>query len=582
MNPSTNKRLIGSLSKRRIMRLVIESIIWFLSAIIATWIRYDGAINQNQFKAMFNLGILGSVTFLISNFLLSVYKVKYRIASIEEVIKISCSVILTTLFLFILRITFNFPNLPRLVPLLCGLVALVLQIILRVVVSKKAFNYLFMNHSGIKTIVYGAGITGQQIVEQMLFQSKDYNPIGFLDDSTVKSNFVFMRRKVLGTINDLPVVVINKKPEILIVAITGISSADLINLERKCKELNILIRIIPSALEIMEKNLSLTDISDLRIEDILGRHQIDYDNNDLINFLTSKKVLITGAGGSIGSEIARQVSSMNVAELFLLDRDENSLLELNLSINSDGLFNENNIILCDIRDTALISKLVEEVKPDIVFHAAALKHLALLEKFPQEAYKTNVIATKNLIDSCLKNNVNYFVNISTDKAVEPISALGKSKFICERIISGINELDKKYISVRFGNVVGSNGSFLHTFRYQIQNGGPVTVTHPEVSRYFMTVKEAVYLVLQSLMVGNCGETLILDMGEPIKINDVASKMIADSGKKIEIVYTQLRKGEKLHELLIGQNEIVYYGRHKNIRHTKVEPICLDEIIDDTF
>jgi dTDP-glucose 4,6-dehydratase len=386
-----------------------------------------------------------------------------------------------------------------------------------------------------------------------------------------------MRRKVLGTISDLPVIVMDKKPAILIVAITGISSVNLIDLERKCKELNILIRIIPSALEIMENDLSLGDISDLKIENILGRHQIDYDNHEITNFLRAKKILITGAGGSIGSEIARQISALNVSDLFLLDLSENSLLELSLSINNDGLFNENNIILCDIRDSALLSKLVEKLKPDVVFHAAALKHLALLEKFPQEAYKTNVIATKNLVDSCLKNGVKYFVNISTDKAVEPISELGKSKFLSERIISGINEPDKKYISVRFGNVVGSNGSFLHTFRHQIQNGGPVTVTHPEVSRYFMTIKEAVYLVLQSIIVGKCGETMILDMGEPIKINEVAKKMISDSGKEIEIKYTNLRSGEKLHEVLTGQNEIVYYGTHRNIRHTKVKPINLNDI-----
>jgi dTDP-glucose 4,6-dehydratase len=577
MKNPPNRRLIGSVNRRRVSRLLIESLLWFLSAAIATWIRYDGVINQNQFSEIFSLGLFGSICFIGNNILLSVYKVKYRIASVEEIMKISLSVILTTLFLFTFRITFSFPNLPRLIPLLCGLIALLLQILLRVLVSKKTINYFFLNRSGIKTIIYGSGITGQQIVEQMLFRSKEYNPIGFLDDSSDRSNFVFMRRKVLGTISDLPVIVMDKKPAILIVAITGISSVNLIDLERKCKELNILIRIIPSALEIMENDLSLGDISDLKIENILGRHQIDYDNHEITNFLRAKKILITGAGGSIGSEIARQISALNVSDLFLLDLSENSLLELSLSINNDGLFNENNIILCDIRDSALLSKLVEKLKPDVVFHAAALKHLALLEKFPQEAYKTNVIATKNLVDSCLKNGVKYFVNISTDKAVEPISELGKSKFLSERIISGINEPDKKYISVRFGNVVGSNGSFLHTFRHQIQNGGPVTVTHPEVSRYFMTIKEAVYLVLQSIIVGKCGETMILDMGEPIKINEVAKKMISDSGKEIEIKYTNLRSGEKLHEVLTGQNEIVYYGTHRNIRHTKVKPINLNEI-----
>ncbi len=260
----------------------------------------------------------------------------------------------------------------------------------------------------------------------------------------------------------------------------------------------------------------------------------------------------------------------------MLDRNENALLDLCLSINNDGLFTNNNIVLCDIRDFDAVSKLISDLKPDIVFHAAALKHLVLLENFPAEAHKTNVLSTKNLINCCLKNNVKYFINISTDKAADPISQLGKSKYLCERIIAGIDVFDKTYISVRFGNVVGSNGSFLNTFRRQIINGGPLTVTHQEVTRYFMTIEEAVYLVLKSVLVGKCGETLILDMGDPVRINDIARKMIADSGKEIEIKYTGLRAGEKLNEILVGENETVYYGENRNIRHTKV-PALIETI-----
>jgi dTDP-glucose 4,6-dehydratase len=228
--------------------------------------------------------------------------------------------------------------------------------------------------------------------------------------------------------------------------------------------------------------------------------------------------------------------------------------------------------LCDIRDKLRVQEVISELKPNIVFHAAALKHLALLEKFPSEAYKTNVISTKNLIEVCLQNSVKYFINISTDKAVEPVSELGKTKYLSERIISGVDSSEKIYISVRFGNVVGSNGSFLNTFREQIKFGGPVTVTHPEVTRYFMSIEEAVYLVLQATLVAKCGETLILDMGEPVSINDVAQKLIADSGIPIEIEYTGLRKGEKLHEKLTSSSEIVYSGGHQNILHTKVPPL----------
>jgi len=557
------------LNFRKIVRISIESLLWICASIIASFVRYDGTISKDKYINVLFLGMLGAVIYFLNNIIFATYKTQLVRASFEELIRISLSILTTTLFLLSARIFFGFPNLPRLTPLLCGIISLILQISLRILLSGRLSTKLFNQTSGLKTLIYGSGITAQQVVDQMLHSLDGYDPVGFLDDDKHKSNFMFRGRKVLGTIDSLEEVVQNHNPEILVVAITNISPAGLIALEQRCKKLKISIRIIPSALEIMKKNLKLSDISELSIEDILGRQQLNYDNTDLISFLNDKRILITGAGGSIGSEIARQIAQISTSNLFLLDQSENSLLDLCLSINNDGLFINNNIILCDIRDSDAVSKLVSELRPDIVFHAAALKHLVLLEKFPEEAHKTNVIATKNLISCCLENNVQYFVNISTDKAADSISQLGKSKYLCERIIAGIDEIDKKYISVRFGNVVGSNGSFLNTFRQQIKNDGPLTVTHQEVTRYFMTIEEAVYLVLKSVLVGKCGETLILDMGDPVKIIDVAKKMIADSGKEIEIKYTGLRPGEKLNEILVGKNEIVYYGENKNIRHTKV-------------
>ena len=568
-NNLIRNNILPILDFRKIIRISVESTLWIFSSIIASFIIYDGLILTDNYNEVLFLGILGSVAYFLFNIIFAVYKIQLMKASFEETLRISLSILFTTLTLYTIRISFDFPNLPRLTPILCGIIALILQIGFRIILSGRLDRKIFRKTTGIKTLIYGSGITAQQVVDQMLYRSDIYHPIGFLDDDIKKSNFMFRGRKVLGTIDNLEEVVRSKSPEILVVAIASIGSATLISLEQKCKDLKISIRIIPNALEIMKKNLKLSDISELSIEDILGRQQIDYDNADLVDFLSDKRILITGAGGSIGSEIARQIASINAPKLFLLDRNENALLDLCLSINNDGLFINNNIILCDIRDSETVSKVISDLKPDIVFHAAALKHLVLLENFPEEAHKTNVVATKNLINCCLESNVQYFINISTDKAAEPISQLGKSKYLCERIIAGIDVIDKKYISVRFGNVVGSNGSFLNTFRQQIKNGGPLTVTHQEVTRYFMTIEEAVYLVLKSVLVGKCGETLILDMGKPVKINDVAKKMISDSGKEIEIKYTGLRQGEKLNEILIGQNEIFYYGENKYIRHTKV-------------
>jgi len=576
----TKYNSLSYLNFRKIIRVCVESLLWILASIIANLIRYDGLIPKDKYITVLFLGILGSFVYFINNIIFAVYKTQLVKASLEEALRIGLSISFTTLALFFIRIWFEFPYLPRLTPVLCGIASLILQLSFRILLSGRINKKLFFQTGGIRALIYGSSITAQQVVDQMLYRSSNFVPIGFLDDDKNKSNFMFRGRKVLGTIDDLEEIANSLRPEILVVAIAGISSANLIYLEQRCNSLNISIRVIPNTIEIMEKNLKLSDISEPSIEDILGRQQIQYEKDDLIDFLKNKRILITGAGGSIGSEIARQINSIVPSDLFLLDRDENSLLNLCLSINNDGLFDNDNIILCDIRDSVSVSKIINQLKPDIVFHAAALKHLVLLEKFPDEAYKTNVLATKNLIDSCLKNNVKYFINVSTDKAAEPISQLGKSKYLCERIISGVNAIDKKYISVRFGNVVGSNGSFLNTFRQQIRNGGPITITHQEVSRYFMTIEEAVYLVLKSILVGKCGETLILDMGEPIKINDVAKKMIADSGKNIKIKYTGLRSGEKLNEILIGQNETSYYGENKNIRHTKVEPVDLGGVFDE--
>jgi FlaA1/EpsC-like NDP-sugar epimerase len=571
------EKFLSSFKLRKSIRIGLESSIWILSSIIASFIVYDGIIPNDRYIDVVNLGFLGSFVYFLSNILFAVYKTQLIKASFEETIKIGLSIVTTTTIVFVIVILFEFPNLPKLTAILFGLVSLVMQLNLRILISGRLNKRLFSQTAGIKILIYGSGISGQQIVDQMLHETASYDPIGFLDDNYNKRNFMYKGRRVLGSIDSLEEVVKNRRPKILVVAISNISASSLIKLEQRCQVLKIPIRIIPNALEFITSNLKLSDILELSIEEILGRHQISFEMKDLVQFFSDKRILITGAGGSIGSEIAKQISSINISNLFLLDRDENSLLHLCLSINGDGLFNNNNLVLCDIRDSVFVSKVIRDLKPDVVFHAAALKHLVLLEKFPDEAYKTNVVATKNLIDCCLENNVKYFINISTDKAADPISQLGKSKYICERIISGINKIDKNYISVRFGNVVGSNGSFLNTFRQQISNGGPVTVTHCEVSRYFMTIEEAVYLVLKSILVGKCGETLILNMGEPIKINEVAKKMIADSGKNIEIKYTGLRPGEKMNEILIGKNETTYHGENMNIFHTKVPPY-IDEIL----
>jgi dTDP-glucose 4,6-dehydratase len=448
----------------------------------------------------------------------------------------------------------------------------------RVISNPRALHSFSSKSNGERTLIYGAGIAGRQLAEQMLLQGDQYNPIGFLDNDASISNLRIFGRPVFGTIDSLEKTVTAELPTTLIVAISGIESAALLDLERRCRTLGIKLRIIPTAHEIISGAVRLADVEDISEEDLLGRRPVSADHTEIAAFIRGKRVLVTGAGGSIGSEISRQVNRYNPALLTLLDRDETSLLNLQLSLDGTGSLMNSGLVLGDIRDVERIDEIFEEFEPEIVFHAAALKHLTTLERFPNEAHKTNVLGTKNILEASRKFHVDTFVNISTDKAADPSSALGMSKLLTERLTAGTQIPGKKYISVRFGNVIGSNGSFIHTFRHQIRNGGPVTVTHPDVTRFFMTVSEAVHLVLQSAIIGENGETLILDMGQPVSIDSIARHMIEVSGRKIKVLYTGLREGEKLHEILISPEETAETRSHSFIFHTKVDPIYnLDDL-----
>ena len=302
----------------------------------------------------------------------------------------------------------------------------------------------------------------------------------------------------------------------------------------------------------------------------MGRHQIDTDVASIAGYLTGKRVLVTGAGGSIGSELCRQIAKFEPTELMMLDRDESALHAVELSIYGKAMLDTDETVLGDIRDTEFINTLFRERRPDVVFHAAALKHLPLLEKAPGEAVKTNVWGTLTILEAARAHGVEKFVNISTDKAANPCSVLGYSKRLAEGLTAAVaREADGTYMSVRFGNVLGSRGSVLTAFAAQIAAGGPVTVTDPDVTRYFMTIQEACQLVIQAGALGADGEVMILDMGEAISIKSVAEQLIELSGEDIGIVYTGLREGEKMHEELFGDHELDERPRHHLISHSTV-------------
>jgi FlaA1/EpsC-like NDP-sugar epimerase len=404
-----------------------------------------------------------------------------------------------------------------------------------------------------------------------------YFPVGLLDDDPDKRNLQIMGVRVLGDRTQLAKAAEDTGAEALLIAIPSADATLISDLNEHAGQLDLAVKVLPAVRDLFGGGPSLADIRDINIADLLGRHQIETNVDEIAGYVTGKRVLVTGAGGSIGSELCRQLHQFGPSELLMLDRDESALHSVQLSIDGRALLESPNLLLADIRDIEQINRIFEEHRPQVVFHAAALKHLTLLERNPGEAVKSNVWGTLTILDASRAHGVERFVNISTDKAADPCSVLGYSKRIAERLTAHVAQgADGVYLSVRFGNVLGSRGSVLTTFKEQVADGGPLTVTHPDVTRYFMTVQEAVQLVIQAGAIGNDGEALVLDMGEPVRIADVARQLGDQADRSIRIVYTGLRPGEKLHEHLLGRDEMDVRPMHPLISQVPVPPLEPDD------
>ncbi len=552
-------------------RVVIQGIWdasgWVIALLIATFLRYDG---NPQSQTVINALVVGAVLG-VSQVLLgwTVQQIRGRriIGSFDEISVLTFTAAAVTLIGASVVFLFNPPPIPRSVPFLAGAIALTYMLGGRFTLRAYRQRSIFSSE-GERVLIYGAGDSGDQIIRQMLATpSAKFTPVALIDDNIKKMNLRVHGIRVVGTVIDLEQVMRKTGTTTLVVAIAGIGSKQLLEIDRRCKAMGVTLRVIPTTTEIIGGAIKLGDISHVTDEDLLGRRPIHTDEAGILEMLRGKRILITGAGGSIGSELTRQVHRYQPAFVGILDRDESAIHATQLSIDGQGLLESDNLILADIRDRDWIREVMHSIKPNIVFHAAALKHLPLLERFPEEGHKTNVVGTQNVLEAAQECNVNVFINISTDKAADPSCVLGRTKLMTEHMTAGIQPCyGDRYLSVRFGNVLGSRGSVLTAFRHQIANGGPVTVTDPEVTRYFMTIPEAVHLVLQAAVIGEHSETLILDMGEPIKIDDVAKLMIEKSGRDISIVYTGLRTGEKCAEALFSTTEIAIKRSHPLIFH----------------
>ena len=563
-------------------RLVLDLASWSVAAWVAVYLRFDFEIpenfRQNLFKFIPFIGVVQLTIGLGSG----LYRRRWRYGSIDEVAALVITSSVTTVVVAAFN---NWIFDPRLLPMsaiwFAGVVGLVLMAGIRY-----AWRLLLerRNRPGIdadRMIVFGAGDGGDQAIRAMLqAPHSPYLPVAILDDDPLKKRLSIKGVRVLGGSSDIAEVAKAVSATVFLVAMPSIDGELLTRITKEAESSGLIVKVLPAVDQLLSGDISVDDIRDLTEADLLGRHQIALDLSSIAQYLAGRRVLVTGAGGSIGSELCRQLSKFNPKELMMLDRDESALHEVQLSMTGSAMLDTPDVILCDIRDQIGLEKIFVARRPEVVFHAAALKHLPMLEQYPIEAFKTNVIGTLNVVRACKLVSVARFVNISTDKAADPISVLGYSKRIAEKITSTVTSTDSQagvYVSVRFGNVLNSRGSVLTTFREQISRGGPVTVTHPDVTRYFMTIPEAVQLLIQAGALGSQAEVLVLDMGKPVRILDVAERMIAQSQKKIEIKFSSLRVGEKIDEDRLGVGEDDRRPFHKLISHTNVPMMRIQDI-----
>lgn len=448
-------------------------------------------------------------------------------------------------------------------------------------------HYITKNKHRKKTLIVGAGAAGTMLARQLLSnRDAELLPVAFIDDNEKKHNLDILGIPVVGGVDCIEKMVMELKISNIVIAIPSLRKKELNDIFLECSKTKAKTQIIPMLEDLASGKVSVNDFRDVSVEDLLGREPVELDIQAISDKITDKTVLVTGAGGSIGSEICRQISKFNPKRLVLLGHGENSIYSIEMELKDTYRDSSINFVteIADLQDADKMVEVMRAYQPDVVYHAAAHKHVPLMERNPEEAVKNNVIGTMNVARAASRFGVGTFVMISTDKAVNPTSVMGATKRLAEMIIQHLDKTSNtKFVAVRFGNVLGSRGSVIPRFKEQIQKGGPVTVTHPDMIRYFMTIPEASRLVIQAGALANGGEIFVLDMGEPVKIVDLAKNLIKLSGNSIEevgIEFTGMRPGEKLFEELLKEDEIqekqvypkIYVGKTSHLYMQEIEEI----------
>ena len=554
-----------------------------LAAFISIYLRFDSnKIPANYLSLLISYMPLTVVIYLISFYLFKLYGRIWRYASATELIAIVMANIAASTAWYFISLYIG-AVLPRSLYVFTGLLLILFiggsRLSLRFysyVMNKPKYRQIQRKKN--KVLIIGAGDAGAMLLREIeRYHIANRQVVGFIDDDKNKTGKILLGVKVLGTRNELVKIAAEKGIDEIIIAMPSVKGKEIKAIISICKQTNCKLTILPGLYEIIEGKVSISQLRPVDIEDLLGRDPVKLDTTAVREYLAGKIVLITGAGGSIGSEIVRQVAKMQPKKLLLLGKGENSIYEITQELKINCPEVKTVPIIADIRDKERIKAIMDYFEPQVVFHAAAHKHVPLMEYQPAEAVRNNILGTKVVADEAAAHNVETFVMISTDKAVNPTSVMGCTKRVAEMYVQSMNKNSgTRFVAVRFGNVLGSRGSVIPLFKKQIAKGGPVTVTHPDMKRYFMTIPEASQLVLQAGAMAKGGEVFVLDMGEPVRIYDLAKDLITLSGlipdKDIEIKITGLRPGEKLFEELLSAEDGTEKTMHKKIFTARIKEI----------
>lgn len=573
------QRTLGRLREhRRLWLSVFDLTSWVVALVLAYMARMDFRGDLVEWGQAAVAWFVVATIHLTIGWMVKLHHGRAALATLEELMLLGGVTISAGVLLTCINLVMSPHLVPRSVPLIATFMAATLMGGGRAIWRRtgEAERRSRLNAVDAEpVIIFGAGDGGRQFIRSIrtLSSGRRWSPVALLDDDVSKRHLRIYGVPVLGTSADIAAVSQQTGATLVVVAIPSADAGLIRRVSDSADDAGVKVKLVPGLTELLHDRVAIEDLRDINLSDVLGRRQVKTDLSSIAGYLTGRRVLVTGAGGSIGAELCRQIHQWKPAELIMFDRDESALHAVQLSIHGRALLDSPEVVLGDIRDTSFVNALWNERRPHVVFHAAALKHLPLLEQYPGEAIKTNVWGTLTVLEASKASGVERFVNISTDKAANPCSVLGYSKRIAEGLTAAVGgDTLACFLSVRFGNVLGSRGSVLETFASQISTDRELTVTHPDITRYFMTIQEAVELVIQAAAIGRKGEALVLDMGKPVRINDVALKLIRLSGKALGIEYTGVRPGEKMHEDLFGEGEPDVRPVHPLISHAPVPAV----------